>query len=128
MSYYEQHTIYQNPKVFKAKFKLKCNTIDVAAKADGLLGSEKLRYAYSYAKVYFMSHQFQDNFEPKRAKKKKDVKFNDEYLPLMIEYHRELVNKGVPKFGISTYEQFKIVRISQRLNEILPQFRTIDGC
>jgi len=46
----------------------------------------------------------------------------------MMEYHRQLVDKGVPKFGISTYEQFKIVRISQKLNEILPQFRTIDGC
>ena len=30
----------------------------------------------------------------------------------MIEYHKQLVDKGVPKFGISTYEQFKILKIS----------------
>jgi tubulin monoglycylase TTLL3/8 len=36
------------------------------------------------------------------------------------------VEKGVPKFGISTYEQFQLVKVFFKLKQILPQFQ-IDG-
>jgi len=47
----------------------------------------------------------------KRAKTQRDVKLTDEILKTMISYHERLVQKGIPEFGISTYEQFKIVKV-----------------
>ena len=55
------------------------------------------------------------------------MKLTDEILKNCITYHERLIVKGIPEFGISTYEQFKIVKVYFQLREIMPQFATIDG-
>ena len=90
------------------------------------MGSDKLRFAYWYAKWYLRQHELQDH-KGKVTKKRRDVKLTDDTLKQMIDFHKQLVEKGVPKFAISTYEQFKIIKVNGQLREILPQFRTMDG-
>ena len=58
--------------------------------------------------------------------KQSSVKITNDLIPKLIQFHNQLVEKGLPNFGISTYEQFQLVKVFFKLKQILPQF-TIDG-
>ena len=45
----------------------------------------------------------------------------------MVKFQSLLIEHGIPKAGFTTYEQFKIVKLHQTLERLLPQYRQIDG-
>ena len=51
----------------------------------------------------------------------------NETINLLVEFHKRLIEKGVPNIGISTYEQFQMLKINKQLEEFIPQYKAIDG-
>lgn len=118
---YQGHEQFECPKVFKRKFKRQCNAIDKKAKRKNLLGDSMQRFAYSYAKDYLHQHEFQDlTAYGQKTKKVQYVKLTPEILNEVTVYHDKIVKHGIPQFGLSTYEMFKIVKLNHQLKQLLP--------
>jgi hypothetical protein len=94
--------------VFKKKFKVRCAKIDVLnSNAGNLLGLDELRYAYTYAKTLLDQRvEISSNIKVKSQSLYKPAKLTHDIVALLVEFHKRLIEKGIPKFGISTYEQF----------------------
>ena len=45
----------------------------------------------------------------------------------MVKFQSTLIENGIPLANFETYEQFKVVRLHQTLQRLLPQYRQIDG-
>lgn len=45
----------------------------------------------------------------------------EDQLPQLMEYHKNLVEKGVaPGLELSTYEQFKLIKVYRDLQDFFP--------
>jgi len=50
----------------------------------------------------------------------------DKQLDELLVYHKKLIASGV-KSTLTTYEQFKLVKLMRELQKLFPQFDQIDG-
>ena len=50
------------------------------------------------------------------------MRFSDIQIKQMVDFHSELLEKGLPKVGFTTYDQFKIVRLHKTLERLIPQY------
>ncbi|CDW84976.1 protein monoglycylase ttll8 [Stylonychia lemnae] len=124
LTMYKEKKAYNQAKIFKQNFKLKCSQYDqLLSGAGSLLGNDVLRLSIQYAKQNILKHNKID-----RKKQTYHRKFTEEEQQMMIEYSQNLVS-GLEEINqkFPIFDQIKTIIIHEKLKKILDQYNLIDG-
>eukprot|EP00347_Sterkiella_histriomuscorum_P013320 403365167 len=121
---YKDKNQFITQKVYKNNLKLECSKHDqLVSGAGSMLGNDTLRLALLYAKHHILSKQLIDRKQRSYARK-----FTEEEMQYMVDYSYALSQNEESihsKFPI--YEQIKTIIYHEKLQQILNQYKTIDG-